>query len=103
MSFNLNTTLIIACAIGIAVVLVIMYVNAKRKIHVEDVRKFKSLDEILEGVKQYMVDLIKEDTNMVVNSEDFERLYKRKARINVALKKCVYGIDRLSDLDISQC
>ena len=93
MSFNLNTTLIIACAIGIAVVLVIMYVNAKRKIHVEDVRKFKSLDEILEGVKQYMVDLIKEDTNMVVNSEDFERLYKRKARINVALKKCVYGID----------
>ena len=93
MSLNLNTTLIIASAIGIVVVLVIMYINAKRKIHVEDVRKFKSLDEILEGVKQYMVDLIKEDTNMVVNSEDFERLYKRKARINVALKKCVYGID----------
>jgi len=93
MSFDLNTTLIIASAIGVAIVLVIMYINAKRKIHVEDVRKFKSLDEILEGVKQYMVDLIKEDTNMVVNSEDFERLYKRKARINVALKKCVYGID----------
>lgn len=102
MQLSLNTMLIIGSCIAIAVVLVIMYINAKRKVTVKFEEKFKNLDEVLEAVKQYMVDLVKEDTNMVVSSEDFERLYKRKARINVALKKCVYGIDsaKLTVIDL---
>lgn len=99
---SLNTILIIAVSITVAIVLVIMYMNARRKIEVRFEEKFKNLDEVVESVKQYMVDLIKEDTNLVVSSEDFERLYKRKARINVALKKCVYGIDsaKLTVIDL---
>lgn len=99
---SVNNLLILAVSVGIVVFLILAYINAKRKIHVEYQEKFKNLDEVLEAVKQYMVDLIKEDTNMVVSSEDFERLYKRKARINVALKKCVYGIDsaKLTVIDL---
>lgn len=94
--------LIIGVSVGVSIILILMYLNAKRKIQVKHEVKFKNLDEVLEAVKQYMVDLVKEDTNMVVSSEDFERLYKRKARINVALKKCVYGIDsaKLTVIDL---
>lgn len=99
---SLNTILIIAVTVAVVIALLVMYVNAKRKIEVKFEEKFKNLDEVVESVKQYMVDLIKEDTNLVVSSEDFERLYKRKARINVALKKCVYGIDsaKLTVIDL---
>lgn len=99
---SLNTMLIIGSCIAIAIFLVMGYLNSKKKVTVKFEEKFKNLDEVLEAVKQYMVDLVKEDTNLVVSSEDFERLYKRKARINVALKKCVYGIDsaKLTVIDL---
>ena len=90
---SVNNMLIVAVSIGIVVILILSYINAKRKISVKHEEKFTTLDDVLTSVRQYMVDLIQEDTNIVVSSEDFERLYKRKARINVALKKCVYGID----------
>ena len=53
---------------------------------------FSTIEKVLEGVKQDMVDIVKEDTT-VGTDEEFEKRFKRKARINDALKKCVFGID----------
>ena len=40
-----------------------------------------------------MIEIVKEDIIVGNSDEEFEKLFKRKARINDALKKCVYGID----------
>lgn len=85
--------LIIAITFVIAAFLVVMYLRARGREEISYEETYETLEEVLEGSKQEMVDIIKEDCSLTVSNEEFDRLYKRKARINDALKKCVYGID----------
>lgn len=89
----INTILIFASIAILAVIVVALYFSSKnqkvRKIE-EDVNSF---EKVLEIVKNEIVDILKTDYSLSLSDEEFERLYKRKARLNDALKNCVFGID----------
>lgn len=89
----INTILIFASIAILAVIVVALYFSSKnqkvRKIE-EDVNSF---EKVLEIVKNEIVDILKTDYSLSLSDEEFERMYKRKARLNDALKNCVFGID----------
>jgi pilus assembly protein CpaF len=70
-----------------------MYFFAKGKKQVIEEEDLASFEEILDSLKIYIVDLIKEDGKNVKTDEEYKRLYKRKAKINDSLKSAVYGIE----------
>ena len=77
----------------IAVIMFALYMRAKGKEVIVEEDDFGTIDKILEAVKQEMVEIIKEDYSLGLSDAEFNALYKRKARINDALRNCVYGID----------
>lgn len=89
----INTILIFASIAILAVIVVALYFSSKnqkaRKIE-EDVNSF---EKVLDIVKNEIVDILKTDYSLSLSDEEFERMYKRKARLNDALKNCVFGID----------
>lgn len=89
----INIILIFASIAILAVIVVALYFSSKnqkvRKIE-EDVNSF---EKVLEIVKNEIVDILKTDYSLSLSDEEFERMYKRKARLNDALKNCVFGID----------
>ena len=90
----INNLLIIGSLIAIGVFLFLMYQRSKlnKTIVIED--DFSSIDKVLEAVKIEMVEIIKEDFSASLTELEFNAMYKRKARINQALRNCVYGIDQ---------
>ena len=97
---SINTILIIAILVMSALLLVFMYLNARGKRELILDEEYKTLDQVLEGVKIEMVETIKEDFTLGCTDEEAEKLAKRKARINEALKNCIYGIDNAKILVI---
>lgn len=90
---NINTILIVVSFVIIGVVLFVLYQRAKLKTQeiVED--DFATINHVLEAVKNEMVEIIREDYSLGLSESEFNALYKRKARIQDALKNCVHGID----------
>lgn len=96
----LNTVLTIGVFVAILLISVVMYISARGRKQMVYEEKYTKLGDVVEGVKKDMVDTIKEDISLGAEVEEFNRLYKRKARINDALKKCVFGIDNAKALVI---
>lgn len=97
---NINTVLIISILVLFVVLVIFMYLNARGKKELILEEEYKTIDQVLEGVKIDMVETIKEDFTLGVSDEEAEKLAKRKARINDALKNCIYGIDNAKILVI---
>jgi len=90
---NLNTLLLVFTLVGIVILLAVLYWRAKReKPDVEQSDKM-TMDRLLEIVKYNLADLIKDESFAGLADEEFEAMYKRKARIQDAMRDCVYGID----------
>lgn len=90
---KLNTLLLFATSIGILLLLALLYIRARReKPDVEQSDKL-TLDRLLEIVKYALADLVKDENFAGLADEEFEMMYKRKARIQDAMQNCVYGID----------
>jgi len=96
----LNTILTIGCFVVVAIISIVMYISARGRKQIVYEEQFAKIEDVLEGVKKDMVETIKEDISLGADEQEFNRLYKRKARINDALKKCVYGIDSAKALVI---
>lgn len=90
---NLNDILTIASFVGIGLICLVMYMTARGRKQIDYSDSFDTLEDVLEGVKKEMVEIVKEDITIGASEAEFNRLYKRKAAINDALKKCVFGID----------
>lgn len=90
---NINTLLTLLSVLIFAVVLFIAYTKSKRRTVKHEVQYYNTMEKVLEAVKNEMVDIVREDYTLGLSDEEFERLYKRKARVNEALKNCVFGID----------
>ena len=90
---SMNTILIIVSTIAIVVACILMYLGARGRKQIDFNEEYSTIEKVLEGVKQEMIEIVKEDIIVGNSDEEFEKLFKRKARINDALKKCVYGID----------
>lgn len=90
---KLNTMLILLTCLGIFIFVAILYWRSKReRPDVEQSEKL-TLDKLLEIVKYNLADLIKDENFTGLADEEFESMYKRKARIQDAMQNCVYGID----------
>ena len=90
---SLNTILIIVSLVSIFILVAFMYMRSKGKEDIKYEAEFETLDDVLTAVRQEMVDIIREETNLTLTNDEANRLYNRKKRIEEALKKCVYGMD----------
>lgn len=89
----LNNILIVASVLALIVMLFVMYQKAKSQQEIVDEIDFDSIEKVVEAVKLEMVEIIKDDYSLGLTEAEFNALYKRKARIQEALRNCVYGID----------
>ncbi|MFD0588518.1 pilus assembly protein CpaF [Paenibacillus sp. GCM10027627] len=90
---KLNTLLIVLTLLGILIFVGVLYWRSKReRPDVEQSDKL-TVDKLLEIVKYSLADLIKDENFTGLADEEFESMYKRKARIQDAMQNCVYGID----------
>lgn len=89
----INNILIVFTLLVGFIVLYMKYQKAKlTKVEVlED--DFRTIDKVVEAVKLEMIEIIKDDYTLGLSDSEFNALYKRKARIQEALKNCVFGID----------
>ena len=90
---DINTILTIASIVIFGVVVSLLYLKSKNQTIKIEVESFSTIEKVIEAVKNEMVDIVREDFTLGLSDEEFERLYKRKARVNEALKNCVFGID----------
>ena len=70
-----------------------MYQKSKGQQEIIEEDDFGSIDKVVEAVKLEMVEIIKDDYSLGLTEAEFNALYKRKARIQEALRNCVFGID----------
>ena len=89
----LNNILIVVSLLALAVMLFMMYQKSKSQQEFIEEEDFDSIDKVVEAVKLEMVEIIKDDYSLGLTEAEFNALYKRKARIQEALRNCVYGID----------
>jgi pilus assembly protein CpaF len=89
----LNNILIIVSFMALALILFMMYQKSKGQQEIIEEDDFGSIDKVVEAVKLEMVEIIKDDYSLGLTEAEFNALYKRKARIQEALRNCVYGID----------
>lgn len=90
----------VATIVVFLVIVTVLYMKAKSQTNRVEVETFNTLDKVLEAVKMEMVEIVKDDISLGLTNEEFDRLYKRKARINEALKNCVHGVDAAKALVI---
>ncbi|WP_239617493.1 CpaF/VirB11 family protein [Cohnella mopanensis] len=90
---NLNTLLILVTLLAIVLLLLLLYLKAKREKPDIELSDKLTLDRILEIVKYSLADMVKDESFAGMADEEFESLYKRRARIIDAIQNCVYGID----------
>ncbi len=90
---TLNSLLIMATILCIALLVTFLYLKSKReRPDIEQSDKL-TFDRLLDIVKYSLADLIKDENFAGLADEEFESMYKRKARIVEAMRNCVYGID----------
>jgi pilus assembly protein CpaF len=90
---SLNTLLMIVTFIGIIILVLVLYMKAKREKPDIELSDKLTMDRLLEIVKFSLADLIKDENFAGLADEEFESMYKRKTRIQDAMQNCVYGID----------
>ena len=89
----LNEILIVVSLLALALILFMMYQKSKGQQEIIEEDDFATIDKVVEAVKLEMVEIIKDDYSLGLTESEFNALYKRKARIQEALRNCVYGID----------
>lgn len=90
---NLNTLLIIVTFLCVAAFVIFLYLKSKRERSEIELSDKLTLDRLLEIVKYSLADLVKDENFSGMADEEFESMYKRRARIQEAMQNCVYGID----------
>lgn len=89
----LNTVLSVISVLVVILILFNTYKKSKGQEEIVEEKDFGSIDKLVEAVKQEMVEIIKDNYSIGLSEAEFNAMYKRKARIQEALRNCVYGID----------
>ena len=91
---DINLILIVFFVLAGVAALVVWYFKSVGTKQIEEIEEFRTISDVLDLVKSEIVELVREDyTAGGLTDEEFDRLYKRKARINWALKQCTYGVE----------
>ncbi len=88
----INNILIVVSTLIFIVVIALLYMRAKTQKGTKQQDNFNTIEKVLEAIKSDMIDTLKDDFSLGLSVEEFDKLYKRKAKVNEALKNCVYGI-----------
>ena len=86
------TLTLIAVAV-IVVLLIVLFIRRKNERAELKQKEKLTLERLLDMVKYQLVELVKEDNFFGKSDEEWEALYKRKKRIQNAMRECVHGID----------
>lgn len=91
MAMELVMTLIVLVAglVGVA----FLYIRRKNERKDVAIVERMTMDRLLNIVKTQLAELIKDDTFFGKDDEEWEAAYRRKKRLRLAMKNCVYGID----------
>lgn len=89
----LNSILTVVSLLAVVLILFMLYQKSKGQQEIIEEDDFGSIDKVVEAVKLEMVEIIKDDYSLGLTEAEFNSLYKRKARIQEALRNCVFGID----------
>ena len=85
--------LTIVAIAAVVVLLIILFIRRKNERAELKQKEKLTLDRLLDMVKYQLVELVKEDNFFGKSDEEWEALYKRKKRIQNAMRECVHGID----------
>lgn len=91
MTMQVVMTLIVLAA-GAGAVFILYRRRKNERPEVAVVEKM-TMDSLLNEVKVALADLVKDDNGFGRNDEEWEASYKRKKRLKMAMKNCIYGID----------
>lgn len=73
--------------------LIFLFIKRKNERAERQQREKLTLERLFDKVKYQLVELVKEDNFFGKSDEEWEALYKRKKRIQNAMRNCVHGID----------
>lgn len=93
MGATINYILVVIIFVLFFAIVLALYARARGQKDIVVEERFNTLDEVLDAIKVYMVDLVSDDYTFVSSNEEFDRMYKRKAKFKAALNNAVYGID----------
>ncbi len=91
--------------VSIALVLVLVFssiIIMQKKKPEDDEDKLDTMEKVVEHIKQQLVELDKDDYSVSIMSSnaEFERAYRRKARLRDALANCIHGIEGAKNIVI---
>lgn len=90
---QLNMILAVVALLVVVVGTAVLYIINARKEEVVIRKEFKTVLDVVDGVKGYMAELLGEITADVDATEkEFDRLYARKAKLDTALKQSRFGV-----------
>lgn len=89
----LEATLTIIVLLAGAGVLLCLYIRRKNERPDVVVQEKLTIDKLLNEVKSQLADIVKDENYFGKDDIEWEESYKRKKRIQSAMKNCIYGID----------
>jgi pilus assembly protein CpaF len=90
---SLNTILMLASVGAVIAVVLIMYAKARRSAIILEEDELNTMPKIIEHIKQAMLEIDNDDYGVGLSETEFDRSYRRKARVREALANCVHGIE----------
>lgn len=96
MSFN-DLMIVIALVAGLIVLISYFIFMKTRKVIVKK-EEIDTLELILENLKAYMLDKVKEEYSLGLTDAEFEQLYSVRAKLINALDMCSYGVDSAKEV-----
>lgn len=89
-----NIVLTIITLLGGGTALYLLYIKAKKERPDYKPSSTFTIEKLLDIVRNSLLDLVKDESfEGLEDEEEFESIYKRKARIQEAIRNCVHGID----------
>lgn len=89
----LNIGIIVATCVVLAVLFFLRYRRAKKNEVDYYYNTTMTFDKLFIEVKNTLADLVKEESFAGMTEQEYDNAFKRRTRVQDALKKCVYGID----------
>ncbi len=90
---NHNLGLIVLTLFAIVIFVFLKWGRTRKDMTLSQYESELTMDRLLSIVKTTLADLVKEESITGLTALEFENSFKRRARVNDALKRCVYGIE----------
>lgn len=92
---DIKTNYLVAVAIVLVAIIVciVLLVRNSKKDSVLLRKEYRTIWDVVEMIKDYMVEMLSSDISEDVTDEDFDKLYRRISKIRTANKNATFGMD----------